>query len=77
MKEKIKEALSEVGCIVDDYSDNDKLSDYISDSLSFISFIVNVEEKCNCEIKPENLTKALYDKSMKEFENIIIDSIKK
>lgn len=75
MKSKIIEALNEIGCLIETYSDDDKLSEYIVDSLSLISFIVNIEEKFECEIDAELLTKTLYEKSMKDFEQIIKSSI--
>lgn len=75
MKCKIVEALNEVGCLVDDYNPNETISDYITDSLSLISFIVNIEEKFHCSIDAANLSKKLYEKSMQELEEIIKKSI--
>lgn len=75
MEDKIIKALNEIGCIIDSYNEDDKLSEYIVDSLSLISFIINIEENFNCNIEAQYLTKGLYDTTIAEFKNIIKNSI--
>lgn len=75
IQNKIIEALNSVGCLIDEYSKEDKLIDYVQDSLSLISFIVNIEENTKCDIDVSIISKNLYDKTMIEIEEIVTNSL--
>ncbi len=55
VKEKMLMALDEIGIIVDSTQEDFDLQEYIIDSLSFISFIVNLEQQLDIEIPDDML----------------------
>lgn len=71
LKETILRSIQDVGCLIDDYEGEDRLQDFIQDSLSLISFIVNVEDRFATDIDVNTLSQNLYEKTMKEIEDII------
>ncbi len=75
IKSKIIDSLNSIGCLIDDYNKEDKLLDYVQDSLSLISFIVNIEENAKCDIDVSIISKNLYDKTMIEIEEIVTNSL--
>lgn len=76
IENKIVVSLNSVGCLIDKYNKEDKLLDYIQDSLSLISFIVSLEENTKCDIDVSIISKNLYEKTMSELEEIIKESLK-
>ena len=75
IKNTIIDSLNSIGCLIDDYNHEDKLLDYVQDSLSLISFIVNIEENTKCDIDVSIISKNLYDKTMIEIEEIVANSL--
>lgn len=71
LKKTILQSLQDVGCLIDSYQSEDKLQDFIQDSLSLISFIVNIEDRFETDIDVDMLSQNLYEKSMQEIEDII------
>lgn len=55
VKQAVIKCLNEMGIIVDENTSNIQLTDYLEDSLSFIAFIVGLEEKFNIEVPDEYL----------------------
>lgn len=55
VREKMLMALDEVGIIIDSTQEDFDLQEYIIDSLSFIAFIVSLEQRFGIEIPDEML----------------------
>lgn len=75
LSKTILQSLQDVGCLIDSYQGEDKLQDFIQDSLSLISFIVNIEDRLGTDIDVNTLSQNLYEKSMREIEDIICSCI--
>ena len=71
LSKTILQSLKDVGCLIDSYRGEDKLQDFIQDSLSLISFIVNIEDRLGTDIDVNTLSQNLYEKTMREIEDII------
>ncbi|RKI43017.1 hypothetical protein D7V86_00545 [bacterium D16-51] len=71
LNENIVECFNNIGVLVDANLENFTLSNYITDSLSFVSLIVELEEKFNIEIPDEYLS---YDalETYADIENMIV-----
>ena len=54
MEERVKKCFNNVGIIID-ATENFDISEYLEDSLSFITFIVEVEDEFKIEIPDEYL----------------------
>ncbi|MHC1748511.1 MAG: phosphopantetheine-binding protein [Cellulosilyticaceae bacterium] len=55
IKNEIIKCFNNLGIIVEDENENFYIKDYIEDSLAFISFIIEIEQKFNIEISDEYL----------------------
>jgi len=53
MRDRIYQCLNNIGILIEDTSENIHLSDYVSDSLDFISFIVELEKMFEIEFSDE------------------------
>lgn len=67
IKEEIINCFSNLGIIVDDEENNFYLSEYLVDSVAFISFLVELEQKFNIEISDEYLIQG----RIESFEDVI------
>ena len=54
VREKMFIALDEIGIIIDNKQEDFDLQEYITDSVTFITFIVNIEKQLEIEI-PDDL----------------------
>ncbi|MCL1884679.1 MAG: hypothetical protein FWF81_13130 [Defluviitaleaceae bacterium] len=50
------ECFNNLGIIIDEYADNFDIGDFISDSLAFVSFIIELENLFSIEIPDEYLS---------------------
>lgn len=55
VREKLLTALDEIGIIIDNAEEEFDLQEYITDSIAFITFIVNIEKQLGIEIPDELL----------------------
>ncbi len=73
---KIIEVLDEIGCAVPNVEEGDfAIIDYIPDSLSYMLFYMNLEERLDIRI-PDELFKVEYLQSYNGFANAISSVIK-
>lgn len=68
IKKLIIKCLEEINIYIDDFSENEELSNYIIDSFQFISFLVSIENIFEIEIKDEEL---LYE-NFATFKDVIL-----
>ena len=66
MRAKIMDCFKAIGIIVEETDDNFRVDDYIQDSLTFISLIVELEDAFNIEIPDEYLAEG----KLKTFDDI-------
>lgn len=68
-EDKLKEALQNIGVYIaqEDFSMDLKIRDFIEDSLTFISFFVEIENLFDIEIPDEVYAETVYDFSLRRF----------
>ncbi len=55
VREKLLAALDEIGIIIDSTQEEFDLQEYITDSITFITFIVNIEKQLDIEVPDDML----------------------
>ena len=55
VREKLLAALDEIGIIVDNTQEEFDLQEYITDSITFITFIVNIEKQLDIDVPDDML----------------------
>jgi acyl carrier protein len=73
-EEKLKEALQNIGVYIahEDFSLDLKIRDFIEDSLTFISFFVEIENLFDIEIPDEVYSETVYDYTLRYFVQEVI-----
>lgn len=68
-EDKLKKALQNIGVYIakEDFSMDLKIRDFIEDSLTFISFFVEIENLFDIEIPDEVYAETVYDFSLRRF----------
>lgn len=68
-------ALEEIGNPVSEYHKESLLEEYIEDSLSFVSFIIYIEENFDIVFPVKALNSNLYKTTMRELEVILEEAV--
>lgn len=76
MKEKIIQCFSNLGIIISDESSNIELDEYIVDSVTFVSFLVELEQQFEIEIDDDYLVQGSL-KTLNDVENMIEELLAK
>ena len=73
-EEKLKDALQNIGIYIpkEDFSMDLKIRDFIEDSLTFISFFVEIENLFDMEIPDEVYVGTVYDYTLRSFVQEVI-----
>lgn len=70
-KEEILEILHNIGIYIEDIELDYKIEDMIEDSLSFISFFIELENKYNVEFPEVFFEEMTYQKTLLDIKNYI------
>lgn len=74
IREEILSCFSNLGIIIDDAETNFTLAEYLVDSVAFISFLVELEQKFDIEISDEYLIQGRIE-NFEDIVNIVEDLI--
>lgn len=70
-KEDVLEILHDIGIYVEQIEMDYKISDLIEDSLSFISFFIELESKYDVEFREDFFAETTYEMELTELEKVI------
>lgn len=75
-EKEIRDVMLRIGLFLEDFSFDDNLYDIFTNSLTFITFIIELEQKFEIEIPDEYLNPEQL-KSIRHIDNILLDLILK